>query len=170
MGRKFRSQNEVRRYLDEIGSELCPDLFCFSPYGQAGTPNRRRRGGAPTSTSKSVKKLASKAVQTVRVKSLGGAGDASSSSSKLKLKLDCAKRAGRPVSTGKPGRLAAKPGQPVAKPGKVGQPVSAGKTGRPPGRPGRPAGSGSSLASPPLRPTAPRTAVPSAAATQAKSE
>ncbi|XP_043222573.1 methyl-CpG-binding domain protein 4-like isoform X1 [Amphibalanus amphitrite] len=187
MGRKFRSQNEVRRYLGEINSELCPDLFCFNPYAQAGTPSSRKPGSK--SGASSVKKLTNKAVKAMRAKSLGGAGDASST--KLKLKFDFSKRMGRPPSAGKPGRPAGKPGRPpsasksgqpsssghMGRPGssgKPGRPASAGKPGRPfssgkPGRPpGRPAGSGSSLASPPLRTpaskfspsTTPRVAMP----------
>ena len=160
MGRKFRSQNEVRRYLEQISSELCPDLFCFNPYAQAGTPSARKRGG-PTSkaagASSSVKKLTNKAVKAIRAKSLGGAGDGSST--KLKLKFDFSKRMGRPPSSGKrgrppadktgesssgtPGRPAStgKPGRPVST-GKPGRPVSTGKLGRPvsTGKPGRPAG------------------------------
>ena len=85
MGRKFRSQNEVRRYLEQIDSELSPELFCFNPYAQAGTPGRRRAN--PSSAAKSGKKLTSKAVKAARAKSLGGAGDASSSSTKIKVQL-----------------------------------------------------------------------------------
>ena len=44
MGKKFRSQNEVRNYLQDIGSDLEPTRFCFNAYGQASMPRKLKKG------------------------------------------------------------------------------------------------------------------------------
>ncbi|XP_037068698.1 methyl-CpG-binding domain protein 4-like [Pollicipes pollicipes] len=41
-GKKFRSQNEVRHYLETIGSDLDPELFCFNAHMQVGMAYKRR--------------------------------------------------------------------------------------------------------------------------------
>ena len=45
VGKRFRSQNEVRNYLQDIGSNLNPALFCFNARGQAGMPRTLKKGG-----------------------------------------------------------------------------------------------------------------------------
>jgi len=42
MGKKFRSQNEVRVYLNQISSDLSPELFCFNAYSIAGMASARK--------------------------------------------------------------------------------------------------------------------------------
>ncbi|XP_037091752.1 methyl-CpG-binding domain protein 4-like [Pollicipes pollicipes] len=135
MGRKFRSQNEVRRYLEQIGSELCPDLFSFNPYAQAGTPGGRRRTPAaaavnpklPVAKPKvsiakpkvSVTKLTAKkvlergkAVKARRGRPPGsGAGAGADAKPKMKLKFDFAKRRG-PVPGGTRRPVGRPPGRP----------------------------------------------------------
>ena len=88
-GRKLRSKKEVRRYLEEIDSQLSLDLFCFDPYRQAGTSRRRSKvSGRPWSRARYQQAL----------------DDGSSSSTNTELNSDLAGSVGRPASTGKPGR------------------------------------------------------------------
>ncbi|XP_037068062.1 uncharacterized protein LOC119089695 [Pollicipes pollicipes] len=47
MGKKFRSQNEVRHYLETIGSDLDPELFCFNAHMQVGMAYKRRGATTP---------------------------------------------------------------------------------------------------------------------------
>ena len=72
-GRKFRSQTEVRRHLEQTGSRLSPHLFCFNPYGQAGLASPRRRL-QPTTASDSGNRLAARTDSSARTGAPGGTG------------------------------------------------------------------------------------------------
>ena len=72
-GRKFRSQTEVRRYLEQTGSRLSPHLFCFNPYGQAGLASPRRRL-QPTTATDSGNRLANRTDSAARTGAPGGTG------------------------------------------------------------------------------------------------
>ena len=72
-GRKFRSQTEVRRYLEQTGSRLSPHLFCFNPYGQAGLASPRRRL-QPTTATDSSNRLANRTGSAARTGAPGGTG------------------------------------------------------------------------------------------------
>ena len=72
-GRKFRSQTEVRRYLEQTGSRLSPHLFCFNPYGQAGLASPRRRL-QPTTATDSGNMLVNRTGSAARTGEPGGTG------------------------------------------------------------------------------------------------
>lgn len=87
MGKKFRSQNEVRRYLEQINSDISPELFCFNAHSQAGMPSARRRtpGKVKAKAKLAATKILSKARGRPKKAPSDGAGDAPNRKMKLKF-------------------------------------------------------------------------------------
>ena len=117
MGKKFRSQNEVRNYLQDIGSDLDPTLFCFNAYGQVGMPAKRVRATGtvrvPSHSARvrgeppSAKVRAAQAIKRARglsaktkLKAPAGSDDVHQ---KIKLKFNFARRRLQPAGGRQPG-------------------------------------------------------------------
>ena len=110
MGKKFRSQNEVRSYLENIGSDLDPTRFCFNAHGQVGMPQvRRQRGdaGSVRVPSHCAKVRVARAIKRARglpikTKSRAPAGS-DDVHQKIKLKFNFARRRLQPAGGRQPG-------------------------------------------------------------------
>ena len=108
MGKKFRSQNEVRVYLERIGSDLDPARFCFNAHGQVGLLARRPRASSSVRVpSHAAKARVAKAIKrarglTVKPKPWPAAGS-DEVHQKIKLKFNFARRRLQPAGGRQPG-------------------------------------------------------------------
>ena len=107
MGKKFRAQNEVRVYLEQIGSDLDPARFCFNAHGQVGMPHVRRQRGRPTvrvpsHTARVLKAIKRARGLTVKPKLRPAAGS-DDVHQKIKLKFNFARRRLQPAGGRQPG-------------------------------------------------------------------
>ncbi|XP_043234234.1 uncharacterized protein LOC122387806 isoform X2 [Amphibalanus amphitrite] len=109
MGKKFRSQNEVRVYLEQIGSDLDPARFCFNAHGQVGMPHarRQRETSSVRVPSHAAKARVAKAIKLARgIKAKPKLRPGASSDDvhqKIKLKFNFARRRLQPAGGRQPG-------------------------------------------------------------------